>query len=264
MPPPASPVPGEPHRLRGALPGCRQRHLSFASLPSGRPKTVARLEGYRAHYQWGRGSKLPWRGTSGGLARRTEYDFPVQHDDVRRRWSGSPALVPMVQSSDFGHLHDMTHGWPLEGSGVRCVLAQRQVSPGLVVVRRVRRQNATERVLAKNDDVVQALMTEGSDKALRLGILPRGTGRRQDFLDVHAFDSSMEYLIVDPVTVADHVFGRRVLGKCFDDQLSSPGRAWKFGDIEVKDTLAVVRENKENVQNPEGCHVSFASLGIGG
>ncbi len=157
---------------------------------SGRPKTVARLEGCRAHYRWGRGSKLPWRGTSGA-------DSPA--GQILTFLSNTMKCV------DAGQAARRSYRWCNPPNSER-------------------RQNATEMVLAKNDDVVQALSTEGSDKALRIGILPRGTGRGQDFLDVHAFDSSMEYLTVDPVTVAD--LGRRVLGKCLDDLLSSPGRAW--------------------------------------
>ena len=107
--------------------------------------------------------------------------------------------------------------------------------------------------MATQVQVIQALSTEGSDKALRMGILPRGLGRGEDFLDAHAFDSSMEYFTVDAVTVADHVLGRRVLGKCLDDLLSSPDRTWEFGDVEVKDTPTVVREDEEDIQNAEGC-----------
>lgn len=63
----------------------RSRRLSFARLPSGRLKSSLGSKDVVGSLPMGQGRKVPWRGPSGGLARRTDLDLRVQHDDVCER-----------------------------------------------------------------------------------------------------------------------------------------------------------------------------------
>ena len=47
----------------------------------------------------------------------------------RPRPSGSEAFVAVVQSADFGQLHDLAHARRVDGARLRRVLAQRQMRP---------------------------------------------------------------------------------------------------------------------------------------
>jgi hypothetical protein len=72
------------------------------------------------------------------------------------RWSGGSALVPMVAAVHLGKFHDVTHAGRLDRFRLGRILAQRQMGPGLVVVREVRRDNAMQMALTEHDDMVQA------------------------------------------------------------------------------------------------------------
>jgi hypothetical protein len=76
--------------------------------------------------------------------------------------------------ADQGRLDDPAAGGALHGSRFRGILVEGQVSPGAVVVARIRVQQATQVGLAEHDHAVEALAAQGPDVALDIGILPRG------------------------------------------------------------------------------------------
>jgi hypothetical protein len=78
-----------------------------------------------------------------------------------------------MQATHFGQLYDLAHGRRLDGPWLRRVLAQRQMSSGLVIVGKVGGQDATEMAFIENDDVVETVSPYRPDKALNIGILPR-------------------------------------------------------------------------------------------
>ena len=55
----------------------------------------------------------------------------------------------------------------------RCVLIQGQVRSTFIVILLVRTQQIAQMPFAKNDDVVEALTSDGADQPLRASILPR-------------------------------------------------------------------------------------------
>ena len=72
-------------------------------------------------------------------------------------------------------------------------------------------------------------------------------------LYAEALHTTAEIVTVDAVAVADHVLGRGVLGESFNHLLGGPLRAGAVSDVEVQDAPAVVSQDKEHVQNAEGC-----------
>ena len=67
-----------------------------------------------------------------------------------------PANVAMMQTADFGHLPDPSRLGELDGPDVGCVLVEREMRAGLVVVREVPGQDAAEVSLAEDEHVIQA------------------------------------------------------------------------------------------------------------
>jgi len=63
----------------------------------------------------------------------------------------------MVETTDFGQFHDLAHALRLDGPRLRRVLAQGQVSSGLVAIGKVRGQNSTEMAFIENDDVIETI-----------------------------------------------------------------------------------------------------------
>jgi hypothetical protein len=84
--------------------------------------------------------------------------------------SGGKTFVTMMQSANLRNLHDPTHGWRLNRSTDWCVLAQRQMRPGLFIVCEIGFQDSTQTGLIQNDDVIQALSSNRSDQSLEIGV----------------------------------------------------------------------------------------------
>jgi hypothetical protein len=70
---------------------------------------------------------------------------------------------------------------------IRGILGEGKVGSGAVVIREIARQDATQVALAQDDDVVEAVAPDRSDKAFGEGILPRAPRSREDFSDLHPF-----------------------------------------------------------------------------
>ena len=84
--------------------------------------------------------------SSGGLGSARTYlvrafdDTKKQPSNISRReyaksgvCSGGKTFVTMMQSANLRNLHDPTHGWRLNRPTDWCVLAQRQMRPGLSI-----------------------------------------------------------------------------------------------------------------------------------
>ena len=58
---------------------------------------------------------------------------------------------------------------------------------------------------AENENVIQTLAPDGTDEALREGILPRAVRRGEDFLDPHALHTVVKLFSVDLVAIAEEI-----------------------------------------------------------
>ena len=105
----------------------------------------------------------------------------------------------------------------------------------VVVVREVASQEVAQVTLAQDQDMVETVAPDRSDQAFGEGILPRASGSREDFLDLHALHALAERLTVDRVAIAEEIGRGGVVGKGVHDLLSSPRGGGMLGDVEVKD-----------------------------
>jgi hypothetical protein len=158
----------------------------------------------------------------------------------------------MVQAADLGQFDDLAHGWRVDRSRLGRVFAQRQMGSRPMVVAEIGFQDPVQVLLAEDDDVVEAISPYGTHKPFGIWILPRKPWCGEYLLDADVMNTTAELVAEDAVSVADQVPGRRVLGEGFDDLLAGPGGARKLGDVEVKNTAAVVGEDEEDVEDAEG------------
>jgi len=114
----------------------------------------------------------------------------------------------MMQTTDFGKLHDPARFERLDRPDIRRILVEREMSTSPVIVREVRGQSASQMSLADNDDVVQTRAPDRADKALGERVLPGAVRRREDFVDPDALHSVPKLLAVDLVTVAQDMMAR--------------------------------------------------------
>src|SRR6266446_10182674 len=157
----------------------------------------------------------------------------------------------MMKATDFSNRDDLAEFRPLNWSAVGCVLVERQVSAGPMIVGEVRGQDASQMPLGENDDMVQALASHRANEPLREGILP-GTARgRDDFTDPHAFDALTKRVPVDTVAIAEKITRRRIVRERVDELLGGPGGGGMLGDVEVDEAPAVVGEHDEDEEDAE-------------
>jgi hypothetical protein len=71
----------------------------------------------------------------------------------------------MMQTTDFGNLHDPTRLEGLDRPDVRRILVEREMSASPVIVREVRGQSASQMPLAENDDMVQTGILQRAEVA---------------------------------------------------------------------------------------------------
>src|SRR5260370_41955024 len=96
------------------------------------------------------------------------------------------------------------------------------MSTGPLIVSKITLQCSTQRSLIPNDNVVQALASDGAHESFRKGILPGGSRCRKHFLHSHISDHGGEFSPVDVISIAQHIARRLVLWKRFPLLLHGP------------------------------------------
>jgi len=91
-----------------------------------------------------------------------------------------------------------------------------------------------------------------ADHSLGEGVLPGGAWCRENLGDAHAVNPSPKLAAVDAVSIAEEVARRRVIGERFDNLLRRPGGSGGIGDVEVHDLPAMMQQDHEYVEDPEG------------
>src|SRR2546426_8797340 len=117
----------------------------------------------------------------------------------------------MMQATDFWNWDDHARARRFAWSSLGCVLVEREMSAGPVIVGEVAGQGAAQVSFAQDDDMIETLAADRADEPLREGILPRAVRRREDFLDPHAVHSAAKLLAVDLVPVAQEIGERGVV-----------------------------------------------------
>ena len=143
------------------------------------------------------GVSSPPAGTS-AHATRCATDMAPQHFRQLR----SPSRVTMMQAANDRKLDDLAHVRGLDTSGVRGVLAERQMRPAQVIVLGDEcSQQSSEMLLAEHDDVIEQLSPKRADHPLHKRRLPGRARCDQDFLDAKVLHPTAEACAVDAIAV---------------------------------------------------------------
>lgn len=171
-------------------------------------------------------------------------------------FSGSPAFVSMVKTADVGNGDHRSKFRRLHGSRLRGVFGQRQMCPGLVIIRDKHLYMPVKRSLVEDDHMIQALAAYRADDALDVGSLPGATGRGKHFLAAHIADLLHKVVAENPIPIPQEITRCRVPGKRTAELLSGPFHRWMRRYAEVENPATVVCQNQEHVQDlkPDGWH----------
>jgi hypothetical protein len=83
-----------------------------------------------------------------------------------------------MQATNFGDRDDRTELRRFDRPSIGSIFLEREVRAGPVIVREIRREDASKVTLAENDDMVQALAPDRADEALGERILATGSAGR--------------------------------------------------------------------------------------
>ena len=167
---------------------------------------------------------------------------------------------PMFAHSSIRDLHgvprrsarrDLSAAAGLNWSPLGCVLAQRKMGSGSVVIIEVRNKDPSQMPFIQDDHVVQAFAPHAADQAFHIWILPRASWRRDDLFHAHRHHRRAERLPVCAVAVADQISRRRVPRKGFAQLLCHPIRGRMCGDAEMLDAPPLMTQHDEDEQNGE-------------
>src|SRR5215831_10473592 len=139
----------------------------------------------------------------------------------------------------------------LDSSGVWAIHLKGKMGAKSVIVSDICREHPLEMPVVEDNDMIEYVATDTSNEPLAVGILP-GTARGNfDFFDAHVLDVLLKMLTVDRVAVSQQVTWGRIPGKRLNDLLDGPLRRWMFGDVEMDDASALVRQQDEHKQDLE-------------
>ena len=109
-----------------------------------------------------------------------------------------------------------------------------------MIVVKVRPKNSQQVLLIENDEMIKALVTDGTDQPLNERILPGRSRRSDHFLDAHATETPLEDVAVDTIAITNQESRRLIKWKRFDHPLSRPRGRWVCWDVEVNDATSIV------------------------
>src|SRR2546422_6472780 len=158
-----------------------------------------------------------------------------------------------MQATDPGDSHDGTERRRLNAPRNRCVPLQAEMWTRDVVVVDVSTEDAPQVPFAEDDQVVQAFAPDRSDDSFGVGVLPGRLRRGEDFPDTDRPHDPPEIVAVGTIPIPQQVARLgAVSGKGLPDLLRGPGRGGMSRDVEGNDASAVVGENHETEEQPEG------------
>ena len=122
----------------------------------------------------------------------------------------------------------------------------------MVVVRQVPTQDANQPGFMHDDQMIEALSSDGADEPLRVCVLPWRTRGGAEFLDAHAARRGRERG-KRVVAIVNEVARSRLFGKRLAQWLGGPRRGRMRGDRDVCDALTLVIQKRANATLVSSC-----------
>ena len=143
-----------------------------------------------------------------------------------QRCSGREPLVPVMEPADPWKRHDLSGAVGLNRSSLGCVLAQRKVRSGSLVIIEVRNKDSSQMPFIQDDHVVQAFAPHAADQAFHIWILPRASWRCDDLFHAHRHHRRAERLPIRAVPVAGRTVDPRGIPVANDTPIPAPRSRW--------------------------------------
>src|SRR5215510_3225088 len=157
----------------------------------------------------------------------------------------------MMEASHLRQGHHPAHCRWLDRAGMWAIHLKGKMGTKSVIVGDIHREHPLEMPVVEDNDMIEYVATNTPNEPLAVGILP-GTARGNfDFFDAHVLDALLQMLTVDRVAVSQQVPCGRITRNRLNNLLDGPLRRWMFGDVEMDDASALVRQQDEHKQDLE-------------
>jgi len=139
----------------------------------------------------------------------------------------------MMETAYLRDRHDASKFWRLHRSPLRRVLGQREMCSRPVIVRREGFHLPVQPRFVEDDHMIEALAANGTDYALDVGPMPRGSRRTEHLLYAHVVDLSGEVVTEDSIPISQQIAWCRVPGERIAKLLGGPFCGRMSRDVEV-------------------------------
>jgi hypothetical protein len=118
----------------------------------------------------------------------------------------------------------------------------------LIVILLVRTQQIAQVPFAKNNDMVESLLSDGADQPLRASVLPRRTSRDRPIADAHGTNAPDEVAPLNTVAIPHHIARCFAPAQRLGELPSDPLGGWMGGNRHPKQISPGVLQNQQPVQ----------------
>jgi len=160
----------------------------------------------------------------------------------------------MVQAAKPRHGDDFAIcvGIRLCSTPRRRSLRQRKMRSVIVVIADVLRHQSLQVLFVEHNDVVEQVPSAVADPSLCNPILPRTAEAGSLGFDTEGLDCADDFFVEVRAAIKEQISRRRIIGKGLAELLDDPRTGRMPGDIAVKNTTPVVRDNEEAIEHAEG------------
>src|SRR5436189_6265514 len=132
----------------------------------------------------------------------------------------SDSAIMVMKAAEDGRRYDAAH--VLDRAIYRSVLVERPMSPQLIIIGGILRQNPAQVRFAQDNHVVDALASDRSDQPFGEAVLPRRAWGDGLVADAHGAQSARDDSAVDPIPITDQVARDLIPRKCLRDLACDP------------------------------------------
>ena len=157
----------------------------------------------------------------------------------------------MVEATDLRDGDHFAAPRRLDRARVGAILVERKMRPSAVVVIEIRLQDATQMAPVEDDGVVETLAADRTDHPFDVRVLPRRPWCSDDLCEPHRVDAFMKASAIRCVTVSQQIAGCGIPWERFGYLARQPTCGGLLGDIEPRDSPAIVGEDRHHVEEPK-------------
>src|ERR1700726_1606964 len=122
------------------------------------------------------------------------------------------------------------------------------MSPYLVVITHVRKQDVTEVALAEHNNVVKASPSDRTDQPFGICVLPRGPWRCWSVANAYRSESADKDLTIGAVPVTNEIAGSLFPAACFRDLICDPFCGWMRCDAKPPNMSPAVPPDQQSIE----------------